>query len=185
MTLEKSHGRLYSLRSRSRDLAPVDPPAIRPAERDERGRWTGANRAAVARASKTALSAPLRRAVAQGVAAGLGDAASPQTGTETAREALALFRQACKELGCDSTLVRSHVMRWAVATTVGSALTTAAMAAGMDSDRGLRLLERAERHAQLAERSSITAVDVMRALRGSSPEDPHAAAREAFGKPPT
>lgn len=184
MTLERSHSKLYALRPRSRDLAPHDPPADGPVGRDDRGRFTSTNRAAADRAVKSALTGQLRRAVAQGVAAALGSDATPQTGVQVAREALALYRSACRELGTNSTLARSALVKWAIGSSVANALQLAAVAAGVDSERGLKLLERAERASQVAERSSITAADLARVLRGAAPAaDPHARAREAFGKP--
>lgn len=163
MTLEKSHAAVYSLRVRSRDLAADVPPPIRTDGRDARGRWTGANHAARNRAAKHALTGALRASLASAVAAAVPEDREAQTRVQ--RAALALYRAAAQELQTESTLARSALVRWAVGSAVSQALTLAAVAAGVDSERGLRLLAQAERQSQLAERSSIAAADLARALR--------------------
>lgn len=168
--IERSHNKLRVLRPRSRDLEPAAADADPHRDRDGAGRFQSGNTVGRHRTAKRSLMAVLKAAVAAQVAGvGAGSDAAPPAPAELARHAITLYRAGQRDLRTDSPIALSHLQRWAVGTAVAQHMTLAAAAAGLETDRGLRLLERAQAAEQRAERASIAALDVARVLRGAAP----------------
>jgi EAL domain-containing protein (putative c-di-GMP-specific phosphodiesterase class I) len=140
------------------------------AGRDERGRFAAGNHIGLERAAKHALTAPLRRALEQGLSAAATAVDSPGTGAELARAALTLYRAGKRELQTTSVIACTHLVRWAAQTCAAQHLTMAAARAGLDTELGLRLLERAHDCEGRAERATIAALSLTRALSGQRAE---------------
>lgn len=162
MTLERSHGKPRIARTRLRDVSAA---AVgeRQSDRDSLGRFAPGNGAGRNRTAKRSLTATLRAAVAQALAGVAGGVASPQTGAQIARDALSLYRAGARELGTDSAIARSHLVRWAVNSALASHLVAVASEAP-DTERSLRILERAHICGGHAERASVAALTFARAF---------------------
>jgi hypothetical protein len=172
MTFERSHGRSRLTRPRLREVSPSSADGDRPGDRDSLGRFVSGNRAGTAKAAKHALTAPLRAAVAAGVAEAVPGEVAPETRAQVAHAALTLYRAAKRELGPRSTIVLSHLVRWAIGTAVSQHLSLAAAQCGLDTDRGARLLELAHTAEGRAERASVAALTMARALKSSRDDTP-------------
>lgn len=169
VSLERSHGKLRAMRPRMRDLGHL-PSVSGSAGRDERGRFVAGNRVGVERAAKHVLTATLRRALEQGLAAAVSAGDAPETGAELARAALVLYRAGKRELQTSSVIACTHLVRWATQTCAAQHLTMAAARAGLDTEHGLKLLERAHDCEGRAERATIAALSLTRALSGQRTE---------------
>lgn len=157
MTFSRSHGKRRLEAARIRDVSAPKAAANGTARTDAAG--DGAFRRPLLH-----LTAALRARVEQGVASALAGAASPQEGAQLARVALSLYYAGRRELDTRSPLALSHLVRWAIATATAQHLALAAHAAGPATDRGRQLLELSMRLEGRAERASVAALTMARAL---------------------
>ena len=154
MTTERSHGKPRLQRTRLRDVSLPARTAAKPSRRRERP----------FRAALRALMATLRAAGAAGATT------TPET-TELVRESMRVFRGVLRELdGTRSPSARAHALAFVVAMTAAQRLMIAAIEAGVATDRGLELLDRAQRAQGRAERSWTAAVAAAGMLRGRGPD---------------
>jgi hypothetical protein len=121
------------------------------------------------RSSRRKLSQALRARVAAGVGSALARNASPQTGAQVARTAVSLYRAGQAELRTSSPLALSHLLRWAVGTATAQHLALAAVDAGAETTEGRQLLELSMRLEGRAERASVAALTMARALGTHGP----------------
>lgn len=173
MSIERSHGKMRLARPRPRDAgaATADRDPFR--DRDARGRFQTGNTAGRNRTAKRSITAVLRSAAASGVA---GVVAAPSGSApvpaQIAQQALTLYRAGRRDLHTDSPIALSHLARWAVNTALAQHLAALAAEHGLDTDQGLRLLERAHACEGRAERASIAALTMARAIGGARKDDP-------------
>lgn len=173
MTIEHSHGKPRVTGPRLRDVnaAAADGEPIR--DRDARGRFAPGNSAGRNRIAKRSITAVLRSAVAAGVAGVVatpnGSAPAP---AQIAQQALALYRAGKRDLRTDSPIALSHLVRWAVNSALAQHLEGLAAEYGLDTDHGLRLLERAHACEGRAERASVAALTMAQAMRARQPAGP-------------
>lgn len=158
MTLERSHGKPRATRPRLRDVAAVAPDADRRRRNhDHRGRFAAGNAAGAGQGAKRVLEAP-----EVGLEAGLASASctpsEAATRAQLVQSVRALYRAARKDLGCDSPVCLSSTATYARETVLAGYLIAAAVEAGLTTDRGLQLLEAAQRSEGRAERASIHAL---------------------------
>lgn len=169
MSIESSHGKPRVMRSRLRAVTAAGADRNPSGDRDAAGRFQAGNAVGRNRTAKRTLTATLRAAVAQALASAPTDAASPQAGAQLAQSALALYNGGRRDLRSNSPIALSHLVRWAVNTTLASHLSSTAATIGADSERGLLLLDRAHACEGRAERASIAALTMARALDERSP----------------
>ncbi len=172
MTFERSHGKPRLTLPRLRDVAAGVAAGERTRDRDALGRFAPGNAAGRNRTAKRSLTATLRAAAVVALAEVAPGSSSPQAGAQIAQHALTLFRAGARELSTDSTLACSHLVRWAVNTALAAHLSAAAVEAGADTERGQQLIERAHACETRAERGSIAALTMARALAGKAPNAP-------------
>lgn len=175
MSVERSHGKT---RLRPRTLRALKaPPSLA----------GGEPRPAHARPHRTArrsLLATVRAAAEQEVGGTVVDGRAPSEAAELAKQALRLFRAGKREIGSDSLTACTLLLAWAMGSAVAQHLTLAGAVAGLSSDRGLALLERAAKSQGRAERSwcaAITAAGLLDGRRetGIAPQDLARLLREA------
>lgn len=163
--IEQSNGKPRLQGERARDLkAPPEPGSSSARSRRHRPH----------RPAHQSLFAQVR---AEAASEGVGDA------PVLARRALSLFRAAAKEHGSASLTVRAHLLAWALQTAVAQLLTLEAGRAGLGSELGLKLVERAGKCQGRASQAWVAAVSAAGLLDGrqgvESVEDLAALMREA------
>lgn len=149
--IERQHGQQRLQGQRARELKP--PPG--PARSAPNGKRARPNRPAF-----RSLFAEVRAAAAS---EGVGDAAV------LARRAMSLYRAAAKEHHTTSLTARTHLLGWALQSAVAQHLTLRAGGAGLDTEHGLRLIERAGKCQGRASQAWVAAVSAAGLLDGSQP----------------
>lgn len=162
MTFERSHDKPRLQRPKLRDVS-TPPSAARKPRRAEKRPHRSANRSLVSLA---------RQAAGEAVGTHGSDVATPPAPSQLAREALRLFRAFVRELGTASPTARAHALGYAMQSAAAMRLTIAADAAGVDTERGLLLLEQASKCQGRAERSATAAIALAGVLdRPRKPSD--------------
>jgi hypothetical protein len=171
MALERRSGKMRPTLPRSSDLAIAEAPVDRSAGRDASGRF----------ASRHGLSFTkswhLRMAEQLGV--GMEGSAG-----ELAREAYKSYRAFLRELPATSAGINSLVAQRARASVLAAFLSRSALAAGLSTPEGEKLLSQAATWDARAERLAVTSWDMStRAAKAAKaqPIDAHARVLEAFG----
>jgi hypothetical protein len=148
MTIEQSHGKARPTLPRSNELRVVQT-ARDPSEgRAAGGRFAPGNRLAFGAKWKATVKKLLGRAVDNATAEVVG------------RDAWKIYLATLRSMPSDDAPVRSLVAIHARHVAVASYFTNLAAEAGLESERGLGLLEVASHHGARAERTIVTAVDV-------------------------
>jgi hypothetical protein len=104
------------------------------------------------------LLALARQVAGEAMARPSGAASPPEGAQELAREALRAFRAFCRELATASPTARAHALAFAVQSAIAQRLNFSAAAEGLDTARGLALLEQAAKCQGRAERSATAAI---------------------------
>jgi len=169
MTFERSEGKPRLQRARLRDVSTPLSADDKP-RRIERRPHRTANRSLLLMA---------RQAAGEAMGSVGSDLETPPAPSQLAREALRLFRALVRELGTSSPTARTHALAYAMQTAAAMRLTIAADAAGLDTQRGLELLEQAAKCQARAERSATAAIALAGLLKSSRPKAPPAPWLEA------
>ena len=156
MSIQNSKGKPRLQRPRLRDASKPSHDADKP-RRTERRPHRTANRS---------LLAAARHAAGEVVGSDGFDRATPSEPSQLAREALRMFRAFVRELGTGSPTARAHALAFAMQHAAGQRLTLAADAAGLDTPRGLALLERASQCQARSERAATAAIALAGLLDG-------------------
>lgn len=146
--LERSQGKLRSLRPRSSDLAVPQPAPERSQGRDERGRFAPGH--------KSARGKGWKRAIRSLAGPGISD---PELHA-LAGDAGSLYRARLGELPHQGATVSAIVAEGARSSVLSARFAAKALELGLDTDAGMKALELSMRLGQRAERTSITALDV-------------------------
>jgi hypothetical protein len=149
VTIERDNGKPRLQRKRLRDVSRPASTTAKPSPTDRRHRT--ANRSLVLQARRIAGELGVGSARVDG-------AAAPEGAQELARESLRAFRAFVRELATQSPTARTHAFAFAMQSAAAQRLTFAAAAAGVDTPRGLQLLEQAQKCQGRAERSAIAAI---------------------------
>jgi hypothetical protein len=147
VTIEASHGKARPTMLRSSDLteATERDPSV---DRVEAGRFAPGNRIAVGRGWK------------EGVRKLLPPDSADAEVQRIADDAALVYRSVLRSLSSDGPLVRLQVAKLARHEAVAGYFQAKAMAAGLSSDEGVALDDRAIKHGQRAERLAVTARDL-------------------------
>lgn len=143
MTFEASHKKTRITRPRRTDRT-VASVLGRSVARDENGRVGVGNTLATGRGWKRAL----RRMLPPGT-----------TVEHAVADAEKLYLGGVRELAHDNPFARASVVNWVTHLVLASSYAAAAIAAGLGTEAGLKLDERATKHADLAELSAVAALD--------------------------
>ncbi len=156
MGIEQSHGKARPTLPRAKDLARLDAATVgEPSEwRGEAGRFAPGNQIAVGRGWKHAISRALGRDAAEGDA------------WQIAADAWRVYLAILRELPHNGAAVRLNAARAARAFAVAGFYDARADAAGLDTDRGMLLADKAAAHWARAERHTVTAIDLATKLAG-------------------
>lgn len=146
--IENDQGKKRLQRPKLRDVS-------RPPSADARPRRTEARPHRTANRSLLALA---RHAAGEALGSIGSEHATPPEPSQLAREALKLFRAFVRELGTASPTARTHALAYSMQSAAAVRLTIAADAAGVDTERGLQLLEQAAKCQGRAERSAVAAI---------------------------
>jgi len=155
MSLEHSHGKARPTLPRSSDLRLVE----REGAEGERPAWRGAD-GRVGPGNTLGTDRGLRMDIARM----LGRAATTVEAASVHREALRVYRSALRGLSVSSELVRRSAARVARHCALESFYASKAIDAGLDTEQGQRLDQRASYHGERAERCTVTLLDVAGAL---------------------
>lgn len=169
MTLERTHGKLRPGLPRASDL--TEPPTAekRPTGRDALGHFVKGNRSAV--------GARFTHAVRKS----LGSKASSGEALVVANDARRVFAQVLRSLPSDAPPVRALLSVYSRHQSLHAFFTCKAEAVGLDTPKGLELLEQANKQSQRAERVLVTCFDLARICAG---QQGRAGSREPWELPP-
>jgi hypothetical protein len=165
MTVELSHGKPRLMRPRLSDVSSAATAGEPNREgRDERGRFTVGNRAAVERSARRAITIRERQLLEAELAKLPDSSVTPSERARLLRDVRALFRSACRSVASASPIVVASLASYARSSVIASLLTARAVEAGVDTPRGLQLLEAAQRSEARGERASLHAVSMAKLL---------------------
>lgn len=150
MTIETSHGKARPTLPRASDLTPVESVDKPRQGRTRGGHFAAGNRLGVGARWKNTLKKALGNSTADGE---LGIVAA-----DAARVALHVLRSLPSDAAPVRVLVNIHARHVAL----NAYFTAKAEEAGLDSERGRKLLDVADRQSQRAERVLVTAHDLAR-----------------------
>lgn len=162
MTIEQSHGKARTILPRASDLRSVEANEKPKESRENHGRFGKGNTAGLgARFVHT-----IRKCL--GTKGGEGDSMI------VARDARRVFSHLMRSMPSDAPPVRVLAVIHARHVALHGYYTSLAEQAGLDTDKGLKLLEVADRQSQRAERVLVTCLDVATkiASKQSAPTDP-------------
>lgn len=169
-TLEESHGRTRATRDRATAL-PNGPTAEdrHRTDRGANGRFAAGNRAAVGRSAKNVIAGRERAALALALAKSVGPViGDSEDKAKLLGDVLRLYRDTLTELPAHSAVVLASAMNFARESAVASVLFNEATNAGLTSERGLQLLESAQRAEKRAEQASVHAFAIATRMAGKS-----------------
>ena len=156
MTIEQSHGRARTTLPRSSDLAAIKT-VRKPSEgRGPGGRFAPANRHGIQAREKHAVSKLL------GSDVGTADVIA------IALDARKLFNGFLRDLPSDAQSVRDLAARRARHAAIEAYLAAKAAEAGLTTEEGEKLDDRAMKHGMRAERLAVTSLDIATKLASSS-----------------
>jgi hypothetical protein len=157
-TVERSHDGDRTTRARPTAL-PNGPTAEERRRSNHRadGRFAAKNDAAKNRSAKQMVSGRERSALAMEIQKSVGSAVPDTERSRLLGEVVRLYKHTLAELPAHGAIVFASAMAFARETVVASALFAAATEAGVTTDRGLQLLEVAQRAEKRAEQASVHA----------------------------
>lgn len=164
--MRKSHGKMRPSLPRSADLAALANVPDKRQPRDARGRLLKGSALAAGKGWKRAIAKAMRT---EGLE---GDAAL------VANDARKLFLGALRELPSSGALVRTNAYGHAREAALAGYFDAKANEAGLDTERGHALIERASHHRQLAMRLSVVVIDVAARMALTEREKPRDWAKE-------
>ena len=148
MTIEQSNGKARPTLPRASDLKSIDAASNPRQGRTNGGHFAAGNRIGVGARWKASVKKLL------------GRSADSEAAELVGRDAWRMYLATLRALPCDDAPVRSLVALHARHVAVASFFTNLAAEAGMETERGLKLLEVASHHGQRAERTAVTAIDI-------------------------
>ena len=148
MTIEQSNGKARPTLPRASDLKSIDAAANPRQGRTNGGHFAAGNRIGVGARWKASVKKLL------------GRSADSEAAELVGRDAWRMYLATLRALPCDDAPVRSLVALHARHVAVASYFTNLAAETGMETERGLKLLEVASHHGQRAERTAVTAIDI-------------------------
>jgi len=157
MSIERSHGKARPTLPRASDLPNDDPDRKPSGGRAEGGRFAAGNRIGIGARWK----ATLKKA--------LGTTGEGEAGI-VAADAQRVMTHVLRALPSDAAPVRVLVGIHARHVALHAFYTAKAEAAGLDTEKGQKLLEIADRQSQRAERTLISAIDVARTHAAKKPK---------------
>jgi hypothetical protein len=166
VTQQITHGKLSTRRARSKELKPARTVDDRHRNHDANGRATKGNALARGRSMKNVFT---RATSPDGLE---GDALIVQGDVRK------LYLGTLKELSSTGALVRQNVYSFATESAWGAYYDRKALQAGLDTDRGLLLAQRASFHRMRAERLSVTVLDEARIGAEQAPTRDSSSERE-------
>lgn len=153
MPIEMSHGKARSVLPRASDLPRLDSPSGKTEAKPKAARGPDGRFAA---GNGTARGARFVHTIRKC----LGMKEAPWEALTVARDARRVFSHLMSSLPCDAAPVRALAVIHARHVALNAYYTTKAEQAGLDTDRGLKLLDVADRQSQRAERVLVTCLDV-------------------------
>jgi hypothetical protein len=157
-TTEESHGRPRMTRKRRSDMGAVpSPDERRRSDHHTDGKFKPGNGAAKGRSAKAAISGRERSALAREISKSVGAAFEPSERGKLLQDVIRLYRHTLNELPAHGAVVLASALAFARESVVASALFSAATEAGIASDRGLQLLEAAQKSEKRSEQASTHA----------------------------
>jgi hypothetical protein len=161
-TIEESHGKPRLTQPRLSDLETVTTVGEPSGERGPGGRFAPGNKVASGARAKRAIAAPLRDARKRVLAATDGQPAT--VADAVLRDALTIYRRARLELDASSIFVLSSLAAFATQSALTQYFTKRSAECGFDTERGLAMLEQAQRCEQQAQRAMTAALAATKAL---------------------
>jgi hypothetical protein len=160
MTIERTRGKARPTMPRSSDLKPVGAVAERPESRDSQGRFAAGNAGGRGRGWKRAIARMLGHDLSN----------LENVATAVAEDAWRLFSVSIREMPQDGPNVRALIARKARHEALEGYWTAKALAA-LGTPEGDTAEAKATQHGVRAERLTVTALDVARALAAVRPKE--------------
>jgi hypothetical protein len=157
MAIERSHGKARPTLPRRSDLSGSASAPDRSAGRDALGRFSGGNRESVGQGLKATLKKLL------------GPLADAPEARAIRRDAWRVFTGTMRAMASDAAPVRAIVSLYAGHVALAGYFRAKATAVGLDTDKGLRFLEVADRQSTRAERTIVTATDLAKVHAARTP----------------